>query len=136
MDATVLPPATQIHLAAALTALLLGPAALTARKGTRWHRAAGYAWVTSMLGAAFSSLFMRSALPVQWLGFSWIHLLTLLTFAGLGYGIWAVAHGHISAHRRIMWSTYIGGCLVAGAFTLLPGRYLGQMVWGDWLGLL
>jgi hypothetical protein len=25
---------------------------------------------------------------------------------------------------------------VAGAFTLLPGRFLGQLVWGQWLGLL
>jgi hypothetical protein len=26
--------------------------------------------------------------------------------------------------------------VVAGAFTLLPGRYLGHWVWGQWLGLL
>jgi hypothetical protein len=25
--------------------------------------------------------------------------------------------------------------LVAGGFTLLPGRYLGNLVWHQWLGL-
>ena len=31
---------------------------------------------------------------------------------------------------------YVGACLVAGAFTLLPGRFLGQLVLGQWLGLV
>lgn len=35
-----------------------------------------------------------------------------------------------------MTSLYINACLVAGAFTLLPNRYLGQLVWRDWLGWL
>jgi uncharacterized membrane protein len=30
---------------------------------------------------------------------------------------------------------YFGACVAAGAFTLLPGRILGQLVWGQWLGL-
>ena len=25
---------------------------------------------------------------------------------------------------------YIGGCVVAGLFTLLPGRFLGSLLWG------
>jgi uncharacterized membrane protein len=35
-----------------------------------------------------------------------------------------------------MVSLYLGACVTAGAFTLLPGRYLGQLIWGQWLGLL
>lgn len=31
---------------------------------------------------------------------------------------------------------YVGACLVAGAFTLLPQRYLGELVLGQWLGLV
>jgi uncharacterized membrane protein len=31
---------------------------------------------------------------------------------------------------------YIGGCVVAGLFTLLPGRFLGDMLWRHTLGLL
>ena len=33
----------------------------------------------------------------------------------------------MTAHRR-------GACVVAGAFTLLPSRFLGQLVWHQWLG--
>jgi len=32
--------------------------------------------------------------------------------------------GAIEAHRRTMRGRHIGGCVVAGAFTLLPGRFL------------
>jgi uncharacterized membrane protein len=37
-----LAPIVAIHLACAIPALLLGPVALTARKGSRLHRSVGY----------------------------------------------------------------------------------------------
>ena len=40
------------------------------------------------------------------------------------------------AHRRWMRGSYIGGCMVAGAFALLPGRYLGDLVWHHALWLV
>ena len=40
--------------------------------------------------------------------------------------------GNVAAHRKAMRSMYVGGCVVAGIFTLLPGRLLGNAVWG-WL---
>jgi len=30
---------------------------------------------------------------------------------------------------------YIGGCAVAGVFTLIPGRFLGNLLWHQALGL-
>ena len=44
--------------------------------------------------------------------------------------------GNINGHRKTMQRLYLGACLVAGGFTLLPSRYLGQLLWGEWLGLL
>jgi uncharacterized membrane protein len=44
--------------------------------------------------------------------------------------------GNFKAHRWGMWTVYISACLIAGAFTLLPGRFLGRLVWGTWLGWL
>ena len=44
--------------------------------------------------------------------------------------------GNITAHRKTMRGAYIGSCLIAGLFTLLPGRYMGQLVWHQWLGWL
>jgi uncharacterized membrane protein len=32
----------------------------------------------------------------------------------------------VTAHRKTMTSIYVGGCIVAGPFTLLPGRLLGS----------
>lgn len=131
-----LPPAVVVHLFLALGALVLGPVALLARKGSRGHRAFGYAWVTSMVGAALASLFIRDFRLPNIGGYTPIHLLTVLTFAGVGTALWAIARCKVTAHRRGMQAAYLGGCVGAGIFTLLPGRFLGQLVWGDWLGWL
>ena len=83
MNLSSLSPAIVIHLFLAVAALGLGPVALRARKGTRLHRAAGYGWVTLMLGAALSSVFIRDFdLPNVW-GYTPIHILTVATFAGI-----------------------------------------------------
>jgi uncharacterized membrane protein len=129
-----LSPAVAIHLTAALAATVLGPLALWARKGhaqgqpqhPRLHRAFGYAWVTLMLLTAISALFIRSHFSHAVAGFSWIHLLIPLTVASLVLAFWALARGNIALHRRTMQSLYISACLGAGAFTLLPGRFLGR----------
>ena len=47
-----------------------------------------------------------------------------------------LAQGNIAGHRKSMQGLYIGACLVAGMFTLLPSRYWGHLVWGQWLGLV
>jgi uncharacterized membrane protein len=35
----------------------------------------------------------------------------------------------IEKHRKAMIDLYLGACIAAGAFTLLPSRYLGSIVW-------
>lgn len=131
---TTLSPAVQIHLLLAVAALLIGPLALWARKGSPRHRRWGYAWVLLMLGAATSSLFIRDFQLPNLAGYTPIHLLTVLAFVGVGSGLWFVLHGRISAHQRAMRGAYLGGCVGAGLFTLLPGRYLGSLLWHHGLG--
>jgi uncharacterized membrane protein len=63
-------------------------------------------------------------------------LLIPVTLGGLFFGLRAMLAGNFKAHRWSMWTVYISACLIAGAFTLLPGRYLGRLVWGTWLGWL
>jgi len=130
-----LSPAIAVHLVFALGALVLGPFALFARKGSRLHRAAGYLWVTLMLGAAASSLFLRDFRLPNIAGYTPIHLLTLLTFAGIAGGVWFVIRRNIAAHRRVMLNVYLGGCIGAGLFALLPQRFLGGLLWHQLLGL-
>lgn len=128
-----LTPAIAIHLAAALAATAIGPLALWARKGPqqrpRLHRAAGYAWVTLMVATAVSALFINgNVLPLLG-GFGVIHLLVPLTLFGLVGSFVYLARGNIAAHRKTMQGLYFGACVAAGAFTLLPGRYLGTALW-------
>lgn len=143
MDLT---PTIAIHLSATLSALLVGPIALWARRGhadspqggrrprVRLHRAAGYAWVTLMLIAAISALFIRDFRLPNIAGYTPIHLLIPLTLGSLVAAFRALHLGQIRRHRLWMTWLYVSACLVAGAFTLLPGRYLGQLVWGNGLG--
>jgi uncharacterized membrane protein len=129
-------PAILVHLVFALAALVTGPLALLARKGTRWHRAAGYMWVTLMLGAALSTLFIRDFRLPNLAGYTPIHLITIGTLAGLGAAMVAIARRNIRRHRQAMWGAYLGGCVVAGLLALLPGRFLGHWLWHETLGLL
>ena len=133
-------PTIAIHTTFALSAVAIGPLALWSRlrptQRPRWHRAAGYAWVTCLLGAALSALFIRSTLPWSVAGWSPIHLLIPLTLAGLFRSFKLLNQGRIQKHRQIMLFMYGVACLVTGLFTLLPNRLLGQWLWHDMLGVL
>lgn len=126
-------PAIAIHLAAALAATALGPVALWARKGAtqrpRLHRAAGYAWVTLMVATAVSALFITGGGGPRWGGFGVIHLLIPVTLGMLVVSFIYLARRNVAGHRKTMQGIYFGACVVAGAFTLLPGRLLGRWVW-------
>jgi uncharacterized membrane protein len=125
-----LTPTIAIHMSAALGALVLGPVALWARRGRvqrpKLHRAFGYAWVTLMIVAAASAMFIRDKQFVNIAGFTPIHLFVPLTAWGLWRAFRCLAHGDLTGHRRAMQSLYVSACVVAGLFTLLPGRLLGQ----------
>lgn len=133
-------PTIAIHMTAALAALALGPLAIWARRSATprpaLHRAAGHAWATMMLAAALSALFIRDfSLPNVW-GYTPIHLFVPLTLAGMARAFVFLAQRNIEGHRKAMQGLYWQACVGAGLFTLLPGRYLGQLVWGQWLGWL
>ena len=133
-------PTIAIHLSAALGAVASGPVALWARRSgaqrPRLHRAFGYAWVTLMLVAATSAIFIRDFHLPNINGFTLIHLLIPVVYGTLVLAFWFLARGNITGHRKTMQGLYVGACLVAGAFTLLPGRFLGNLVLGQWLGLI
>jgi uncharacterized membrane protein len=134
-----LTPLIAVHLTAALGAVATGPVALWARKGRtarpRLHRAFGYAWVTLILVTAISAIFIRDFGLPNLAGFTPIHLLVPLTLVSLFVAFRALTRGDIAGHRKTMQKLYLGACVIAGSFTLLPGRYLGQLLWGQ-LGLL
>lgn len=128
-----LTPVIAIHLAAALAATAIGPLALWARKGRtqrpRLHRAAGYAWVTLMVATAVSALFITGGGGPRWGSFGLIHLLIPITLGMLVVSFVFLARRNVEGHRKTMQYIYVGACVVAGGFTLLPDRLLGQSLW-------
>lgn len=134
-DLSSQPPAVIVHLVVAVGALIVGPIALLLRKGSRWHRAVGYGWITLMVAAALSSAFIRDFKIPNVLGYTAIHLLAVATFVGIGLGVWHISRRNVLRHRRVMQLTY-GAALLAGAFALAPDRYLGGLLWRHTLGLI
>ncbi len=117
----------QLHIAAALTALLLGTVQLVGIKGTGVHRLIGWTWVVAMVTVAVSSLFIRQLNPGS---FSLIHLLSGWTLIALPMAVFAIRKGRVARHASGMTWTFIGGLIVAGAFTFLPGRLMWEVFFG------
>jgi uncharacterized membrane protein len=121
-------PAIPLHAFAAMAAFVLGVVQLAAPKGTLPHRALGWIWVGLMAVVAASSFWIHQ---IRLLGpWSPIHLLSIFTLAMLPLGVW-MAHPHrVADHRRIMIFTFSGALVIAGLFTLLPGRIMYAVVFG------
>ena len=117
----------QLHIAAALTALLLGTVQLVGIKGTGVHRLIGWTWVVAMVTVAISSLFIRQINPGS---FSLIHLLSGWTLIALPMALFAIRRGRVASHASGMTWTFVAGLIVAGAFTFLPGRLMWKVFFG------
>lgn len=122
-------PLVFIHLVCALGALFVGAWLLRGRKGDTVHRSVGWLWVLLMGGAAVSAGFIRDFHLPNIAGFTPIHVFVVMVAVQLPLGIWHARHGNVAAHRKTMRGMYQGGCLVAGVLALLPGRFLGSMLW-------
>ena len=122
-------PVVFAHLMMALGALLLGAFVLWGRKGNTAHRRLGWTWVALMAGVAVSGAFIRDYHLPNLFGFTPIHLFVVFVAWQLPRAVLYARRGQLEAHRKAMRGLYQGGCLVAGAFTLLPGRFLGTMLW-------
>ena len=118
----------QLHAYAALGAFVLGAVQLANVKGTTRHRALGYTWAALMFTVAISSFWVHEIR--LWGPWSPIHLLAIFTLAMLPLAVWR-AHSHrVTDHRRIMTFIFAGALVVAGLFTLLPGRIMHTVVFG------
>jgi uncharacterized membrane protein len=118
----------QLHAYAALGAFVLGAIQLAGAKGTTRHRALGYTWAALMFTVAISSFWVHEIR--LWGPWSPIHLLAIFTLVMLPLGLWA-AHSHaVARHRSTMIGLYLGALVIAGLFTLVPGRIMYKVVFG------
>ena len=121
-------PAIPFHAFAAMAALVLGTIQFAAPKDTLPHRTIGWIWVVLMAAVAASSFWIHQIRLVgPW---SPIHLLSIMVLVMLPIAV-ICAHRHqVGPHSRIMIGIFSGGLVVAGLFTLLPGRIMHTVVFG------
>jgi uncharacterized membrane protein len=122
------PLAIQIHTFSAIAAFVLGLVQLVAAKGSLRHRLFGWFWIALMALVAFSSFFIHEIR--MWGAWSVIHLLSLQVLMFLPIGALHARRGRIDSHRYVFTRMFVGALLVAGAFTLLPGRIMHSVVFG------
>ncbi len=122
-------PAIQIHAFAAMTAFALGVVQLAAPKGTLPHRTLGWIWIALMLVVSISAFFIHQ-LRV-WGEWSPIHLLAIYTLIMLPVAVLAAHRHEVARHRRAMIGLFVGALVIAGLFTLWPGRIMYEVVFGS-----
>jgi len=90
------------------------------KRGTVIHRWMGRGFAAAALLTALSSFFIHQI--NQWGIWSWIHLLSIYTIFATITGVRAIRRGDMRLHMQTMIPMYVFGFVVAGAFTLMPGR--------------
>ena len=124
------PFAIQLHAYAALAAFVLGTVQLARVKGTTQHRALGYTWVALMLAIAISSFWIHGESLRLWRTWSPIHLLSILTLLMLPAAIYFARVHRVRGHKLTMLGLFSGALVIAGIFTLVPGRIMHHVVFG------
>jgi len=122
------PLQVQIHATAAVAAMLLGAVVLVRRKGTPVHKLLGRLYAALMLVVATSALFINEIR--LWGPFSPIHIFVVVTYVSVAVAVWRIRQGDVVGHRAAMVSLYFGALFLTGAFTLLPGRRMHDVLFG------
>jgi uncharacterized membrane protein len=113
------------HLSTVLLALPLGVSQLVLPKGTFRHKTVGWIWVVLMTATALVSFAIHGINPH---GLSWIHIFSVVTLLGTPQIVFYARTGRVEAHRGAVLGLMLGGLVIAGVFTFVPGRALGQLV--------
>ncbi len=122
---------TYLHLGSLVPAFVIGSYLLLNRKGTPVHRLLGKIYMGLMLFTAFITLFMEALVGPKFLNhFGFLHLLSLFVLYTVPTAYRAIRVGNIKLHKRKMVGLYVGALLVAGAFTLSPGRLIHTWLFG------
>jgi uncharacterized membrane protein len=122
-------PAIPVHAFAAMAAFALGVVQFAAPKGTLPHRTVGWIWVGLMAIVAASSFWIHE---IRLLGpWSPIHLLSIMVLVMLPVAVIAARRHNVSRHRKTMIGMFVGGLIVAGLFTFVPGRIMHAVVLGQ-----
>jgi uncharacterized membrane protein len=121
-------PAIQLHAFAAMGAFTLGILQFAAPKGTIPHRAVGWTWVVLMTIVAATSFWIHGIR--LWGPWSPIHLISIAVLIMLPLAVLYARRHKAVRHSRFMIGIFIGGLVVAGLFTFVPGRLMHAVAFG------
>ncbi|MEO9501423.1 DUF2306 domain-containing protein [Nonlabens ulvanivorans] len=120
-----------LHLGTVVPCIFLGAYLLFFRKGNSLHKVLGKIYMTLMMITAIASLFSPALVGPQFLNhFGWIHLFSFLTLYSIPTALIAIKKGNVRKHKIKMIMLYVGAIMIAGGFTLVPGRYLHGVFFG------
>ncbi len=120
-----------LHLYTVVPCVFIGGFLLIIKKGTQIHKQLGRIYMILMLFTAIVTLFMPADVGGRVLNhFGWIHLFSFLTIWTVPTAYLAIKKGNVKAHKRKMILLYFGALIIAGGFTLMPGRYLHGVFFG------
>lgn len=118
-------PLVYAHLATVLPAFVMGTYLMFSRKGSKAHRLLGKIYMLLMVATAIIALFIKAEVGPQLLGhFGFIHLFSILLLYSVPTAYFAALRHDRKSHAWRMISVYVGGLLIAGGFTLMPGRLM------------
>jgi uncharacterized membrane protein len=118
-------PAVQLHVAAAVLAILLGASQFLGRKGSGPHRLIGWVWIVMLGALCVTSFFIPGTLfigPV-----SVFHALSAYTLWALVMGARAAMRGDVESHRSYMAWLYVLSVLISAAVAVLGGGVLSEV---------
>ena len=119
----------QIHMIAAVPAILVGPFVLFRRHVDVWHKRLGYLWLSAMVVLAIAGLFIPSEFAFAG-HFGPLHSLSLVTLGSVALGIRHAVVGNIAAHEATLRGLWIGGIGATVLLQFIPGRTVHRMVFG------
>ena len=118
----------QAHAFAAMAAFALGIVLFAGPKGTLPHRTLGFLWVALMVLVAASSFRIHGIR--LWGPWSPIHLLSIFVLLMVPLAVWHAHRHKVRRHALTMIGVFIGGLVIAGGFTFVPGRLMHAVVMG------
>src|SRR5262245_53665102 len=123
------PLAIQLHAFAAMSAFALGLVQFSAPKGTLRHRTVGFIWLARMLTVAISSFWIHE---IRLMGpWSPIHLISIYVLIMIPVAIYYARNHNVRGHSRTVIGMFLGGLVIAGLFTLVPGRIMHAVAFGN-----
>ena len=122
------PIAVIVHAISAMAAFVLGTVQLAAPKGTLPHRAVGWVWVVLMAVVAATSFLIHTICTFG--PFSVIHGLSITTLIVLPMAVAHARNHRVARHKQTMKLLFLGALVIAGVFTLWPGRIMHDVVFG------